>query len=203
MRLNRALEGSRSIHEMQRSRSVAFSARLLAGRRLAWIAGVAGGLLVLVSAGLIVDYRPRGDDLSSHRLRERSSITAADLAAPRQPLHYGAMTLGIAYGASRKDVLRQLGPPTARQGRCWVYRGQVGRIRGRSSGPFVNAMKFCFSEGPAGGEAVMHIFGYRPAHTVTMWDPETGVLVKKRFPARWGPTIAIARVPDSYVQGNS
>jgi hypothetical protein len=92
----------------------------------------------------------------------------------------------------------QLGAPTAKSGHCWLYQGEVGRIRGRLSGSYVDAMKFCFGEGPAGGRAVTKILSHDVAHTIVARDG-----TKKHFPAQWGGAITIMRVPDWYLQENS
>jgi hypothetical protein len=103
------------------------------------------------------------------------------------------MNLGIAYGTTPKQVLREIGPPTKKHADCWLYRGHVGRIRGRYSGPYVDAMRFCFSEGPVGAKVMTQIFSHYATHTIT----------KKHFPAQWGSPLTLLKVPDWYLQEKS
>jgi hypothetical protein len=103
------------------------------------------------------------------------------------------MTLGIAYGTTAKQLLREIGSPTKKQADCWLYRGQVGRIRGRYSGPYVDAMKFCFSAGPTGGNVMTQIFSHYAGHTIA----------KEHFPAQWAHPVTLLKVPDWYLQEKS
>jgi hypothetical protein len=162
--------------------------------RRVWLAGIAVGLLVV--AGLIRYAAGTGHSSTKQSITRSSS-------AQQQRLRYGQFNLGIAYGSTRKQVLRQIGSPTAKQGDCWLYRGHVGRIRGRYSGPYVDAMRFCFSDGPAGGQAVTQIFSHSPIHTIIKKDPVTHSISKKTFQARWDIPIDIAPVPDWYLQEGS
>ena len=84
-----------------------------------------------------------------------------------------------------------------------MYGGRVGRIRGRYSGPYVDAMKFCFSEGPAGGKAVTRILSHTPIHTIVTWDPVTHTRSRKTFPAQWGGIVTLLKVPDWYLKQSS
>jgi hypothetical protein len=167
---------------MDQGRSSALGAR--ARRRLVWLAATAGGLLVV--GGVI------------HHV-----TSAGGSSQQQQRLRYGEMDLQIAYGSTPKQVLRQLGSPTTRQADCWIYRGRVGSIRGRYSGPYIDAMKFCFSAGAAGNKVVTQIFNHLPARTIVNKDPVTHVTTKEHFPARWLHAIIIQKVPDSYAQQHS
>lgn len=165
--------------------------------RLTWLAAIIGWLLV---AGGVIHYATGfGNASTPHRPRTASPTR-------RQPLGlgYGERNLGIAYGTTPKQVLQQLGSPTKKHAGCWLYRGQVGKIRGRHSGSYVDAMKFCLSEGSAGGWAVTQIFSYYVKHTIVKRDPVTHRISSKRtFPARWGPPLTFMKVPDWYLQQNS
>jgi hypothetical protein len=161
--------------------------------RLAWLAGIVGGLLVI--AGLIHYVTGIGNSATQHQ--PRASVTGSGISSPQQQQRdYGAMDLGIPYGATPKQVLRQLGSPTTKQADCWLYRGPE-KLHGPYLSPYVDAMKFCFAEGPAGGKAVSDIYNHTVAHTIK-WHDE-----KRRYPAQWSRPIALAKVPDWYLQENS
>lgn len=165
--------------------------------RVIWIAAFVGAL---VAAGAVGHYAPgSGKSKTAHRTR-----TAPRPARPPIGLGYGQRNLGIAYGSTSADVLRQIGSPVSKQEGCWLYRGRVGRIRGRWSGSYVDAMKFCFSEGPAGNQVVTRIWSHSPRHTIVRRNPFTHKIVsKKTWPAQWDPPITIAEVPPWYVQQNA
>lgn len=170
--------------------------------RSAWVAGICGGLVVLVVGGLIVHLtRTAG---SSTKLAPKASVKAPRALGSQRP-RYGEFNLGIAYGTAPKQVLRELGSPSRKQGNCWVYRGRVGSIRGRYSGSFfVDAKRFCFSEGPAGGRAVTQVFDHYAKHTIVKRDPVTHKITsKKTYPAEWGFPLRIEEVPSWYLQQNS
>ena len=163
-----------------------------------WLAAMVVGALVV--AGGVVHYAT-GSGKPSAPPRTRI------VPAPKRPpigLGYGQRNLGIAYGSAPAEVRRQLGPPVQQRAGCWLYRGRVGRIRGRWSGSYVDAMKFCFSEGPVGSQVVTQILSHSPRHTIVRRDPYTHKIVSKRtWPAQWGPAITIAEVPAWYVEQNS
>jgi hypothetical protein len=166
-------------------------------KRSAWLAAMVGALVV---AGGVVHYAT-GSGKSSAPHRTRTGPT------PKRPpigLGYGQRNLGIAYGSTPAEVRRQLGSPVQQRAGCWLYRGRVGRIRGRWSGSYVDAMKFCFAEGPVGSQVVTQILSHSPRHTIVKRNPSTHKIVWKRtFPAQWDPPITIAEVPSWYLQQNS
>lgn len=160
-------------------------------------------LAVCIAAGLgVVAGAVLSGSPSRPAARTVSTIPFGTPSGP-QPPGYGQWNLGIAYGTTPAQVLRQLGTPAATEASCWLYRGRVGRIRGRLSGLYVDAMKFCFGEGSGGGKAVTQIASHMVAHTIVSRNPVTHRIVKKSFPARWAPPIALAMVPGWYVQQNS
>jgi hypothetical protein len=179
---------------MQQRRSPVPALGPNARHRRAWLAGIVAGLLAV--AGVIHYATGTGNSSTKESITRSSS-------AQQQRLGYGQFNLGIAYGSTPTQVLRQIGSPTAKQADCWLYRGHVGRIRGRYSGPYVDAMRFCFSDGPAGGQAVTQIFSHSPIHTIIKKDPVTHSISKKTFQARWDIPIDIAPVPDWYLQEGS
>jgi hypothetical protein len=168
-----------------------------ARRRLAWLAAIAGGLLVV--GGAIHLVTRFGDSSTPHQ--PRASVTGNPPTNPR--LRYGEMDLQIAYGTTPRQVLRQLGSPTTRQADCWIYRGQPGRIRGRYSGQGIDGMKFCFSAGGAGNTVVTQIFNHVPAHTNIDTDPVTHTITKTHYPAQWLHAFTMLKVPDWYLQQSS
>lgn len=157
--------------------------------------------MVLVIGGLI--HYATGFGNSSTRHQAKPSVASSGTSPTNQRPRYGAMDLEIAYGSTPQQVVRQLGSPTKKEANCWLYRGHIGEIRGRYS-PYNDAIKFCFSEGPAGGKAVMQIFGHYPTYTVVKKDPLTHIIVsKKTFPAHWGHPLWLMKVPDWYLQQNN
>ena len=70
----------------------------------------------------------------------------------------------IPFGATPKQVLQTLGSPTSKQPGCWVYRANADRVNGEYLPQWVDALKFCFSAGPAGGKAVTNIYNHLVAH---------------------------------------
>jgi len=157
------------------------------------LVGAAAGLLVV--AGLVGHLLGHGKASAPVSPRPRERRSAA--------LPLGELSLGVAFGATPEQVVRRLGAPTTRDGSCWVYRGRAGAVRGRVSGPYVDALKFCFSPGPLGRNVVTQIYSHTVAHTIVETDPMSHTVFKRRFPARWGYTVAIAKVPSWYVQESS
>jgi hypothetical protein len=140
-----------------------------ARRRLARLAALAGALLVV--AGLIYHYTESGPSASEQQAVGRHVNLGLE------------NNLGIPYGSTPRQVLGQLGSPTAKHGNCWVYQGQLGRIRGRVVNSAVDAFRFCFGSGPLGGKVVAQIFQHDPAQTVD----------GKKLPAGWGHYTAVQR----------
>ncbi|HEX3805509.1 MAG TPA: hypothetical protein VHV52_01905 [Gaiellaceae bacterium] len=132
-----------------------------ARRRLTWLAALAGALLVV--AGVIYHHAKSGGSA----IRQQAAGHHVNLALENN--------LGIPYGSTPRQVLGQLGSPTAKRGNCWVYQGQRGRIRGRVVNSAVDAFKFCFAPGPLGGNVVARIFQHSPAQTID----------HKKLPAGW------------------
>ena len=137
-----------------------------ARRRIAWVTAA----LALVIIGGAANQLFRSG--SSSPVRKSSS---------RQPRYIGAMNLGIAYGATAKQVLRQLGAPTSKEGNCWIYRGRAIAANRAHAGPNVDAMKFCFSEGSTGDQVVSTISSHYMATTFH----------NRRYPAHWGGFVTI------------
>lgn len=156
-------------------------------------AALAGGVLLVVLSLAAIYYAGviPGDPAMVHPVSRHVSRRAT--AVPGQhavvvPAHhdvpYGELSAGIAYGATPKAVLAKLGPPTTRRKSCWVYRGKQNP-KGRYEAPGVDAMEYCFSEGPAGGQAVSEIYSHTVAHTTN----------GQYIPAFWGHPLVIVRVP--------
>jgi hypothetical protein len=113
-------------------------------RRLAWLLGtivalaVAGGALYHVLG-------PTGS-------------TDTRKSPPRRQTEVGEQNGGIAYGDTAKQVLTKLGSPTQKQAACWIYDAHLHTINGMYLGKVIDAMKFCFAEGPLGGNVVSTIY---------------------------------------------
>jgi hypothetical protein len=134
--------------------------------RVGWVAAIAGGLIVV---GVLIHF-VTGPGSSS---------------AQHQTLSTGELNLGIRYGSTPKQVQRRLGAPATKHGSCWVYRGHGERVAGFYTGPYIDAMRFCFSDGPTGIKVVTNTFAHIVAHTVH----------KRTIPAQWIHTFTIARPP--------
>lgn len=193
--MGQGAEGDRA-----RSSELESAADLSTRRRLAWLAGIAGG--VLVATGLIHYATDFGN--SSTQLQPGLFTTSYSSAQQQQQqqLGDGALNLGIAYGTTPKQVLRRLGSPTTKQARCWIYRGPT-KIPGSYRALYVDAAKFCFSAGAAGGKAVTQIFNHTPTHTIIKENPVTHTVTKEKFSAQWGPEFVLQRPPDWYLQQSS
>ncbi len=172
---------------MQQRRSPAPAPGPRTWNRLAWLAVITGGPLAVI--GLIYYATGIGDSSTKHIATPSVTVT---VTTSRQDQRYrcGEMTLGIAYGTTPQELLGEIGPPTRKQARCWLYRGRVGRIRGRYSGPYVDAMKFCFGAGPVGGKVMTRILSHYAAHTIK----------GEHFRGQWHPPVTLMRVPDWYLQ---
>lgn len=177
----------------------------LRGSGATWLAGIVGGLAVLLIGGVILHSTGSGNASTQDRPKRSAP------ASSKRP-SYGEFNLGIAYGMAPNEVLRRLGSPTSTHAGCWLYRGKNGIIRGHYSSPYVagypaagydDAIKYCFSEGPVGGMVVTQMFTHTPAHTIRRWDAATHTVVKRHFPAGWGPIPDFVKPPDWYLNQNS
>lgn len=129
---------------------------------------------------------------STHAVRRTDAFSAY------QSGRLGAMNLRIPYGTTAAQVLRQLGRPASTRNGCWLYRGRIGSIRGRFSGPYVDAVRFCFGEGPLGGKVVTQVLSHTPRHTIVRPDGS-----RRTYPAGWGPSITLIRPPEWYLRQSS
>lgn len=64
----------------------------------------------------------------------------------------------MAYGDTAKQVLAKLGAPTRKQSACWIYDAHSHTLNGMYLGKVIDAAKFCFADGPAGGTVVSTIY---------------------------------------------
>lgn len=168
-------------------------------QRIAWF-GFATTLLMIVVVGVVHFAASRGSSSAGDRTTKRTSGTTATPGL-RQ---FGQMTLGIAYGTSPRQLLREMGAPNRKQDGCWLYRGsvsgQIGTIRGRYSGPYVDAVKFCFSAGPVGGKVMAKIMSHYAAHSIYKRNAATDALEGKFYAGFWAPPVTFRQVPDSNEQ---
>jgi hypothetical protein len=165
-------------------------------RRLAsLVAGVAG---LLLAGGLIQYFIGIGDSSSRYHPQ---AVAATPHNSSSQHAFSGATNLGIAYGTTPDQVLRQLGSPAAKQTNCWLYRGRV--IPDSYRALYIDAMKFCFSDGAVGNKVVTRIITHSPTHTITRTDPVTHAVTTTKYPAGWGPPLVLQKVPAWYLQQDS
>jgi hypothetical protein len=88
----------------------------------------------------------------------------------------------VPFGATPKQVQRTLGSPTSKQPGCWVYRANADRVNGAYLPQWVDALKFCFSAGPAGSKGVTNIYNHLVAHPIPL---------NKHFAGGWFPAINV------------
>jgi hypothetical protein len=194
------LDRSASIRNMQHGPSQLRALLPKTRTSLAWLTGILAGLLV---TGCVIHYATGGIGNSPARQRPpQRSAKALGVSGTQQRFRYGFMDLGVAFGWTRAQVRREIGPPTAKEANCWIYRGRGDTIRGRYSAG-ADGMKFCFSAGPTGGTVMMHVSGHYPAQTVTLLNRATGKLTKKHYAAAWGGVVTLRKVPDWYLQESS
>jgi hypothetical protein len=159
---------------------------------------VGAGLTVGVAAAVAFSLYP-----AAGPSRSPSQKVASDARMDERD-HFGAMNLQIAYGSTPEQVLHQIGSPAKVKSGCWLYSGRVGSIRGRYSGPYIDAMKFCFGAGPTGTRVVTRILSHMATHTIVRRDPRTHKIVSKQtYRAGWGGPITILQPPPWYFQQNS
>lgn len=140
-----------------------------AQRRLAWTAGA----IVLVIAGGAVNQLLRSGNSSLPRT-----------AAPKRHSALGINDLDVAYGTTPKELTSRLGPPTAKETNCWIYRGKAIAAQLSADGTgAADAVKYCFSEGPTGGQVVTGTWTHYLAHTI-----KSGRF-KGHYPAGWGNVV--------------
>jgi hypothetical protein len=95
-------------------------------------------VLLVVVVGAVVLFGGSSGNRTTQSATHRPANRQQDLAIED--------TLGIAYGATPKQVQAQLGSPTIKHGNCWIYQGQPGTVRGLTANSTVDAFKFCFGE---------------------------------------------------------
>jgi|tagenome__1003787_1003787.scaffolds.fasta_scaffold19186866_1 hypothetical protein len=139
-----------------------------AKRRLTWLIGI--GAALVLAGGAVHHFT-------------RSHASPVDRSATGQRESIGEQSGGIAFGASEQQVLKKLGDPKRRQAACWVYSAADHTVNGRYLGRFVDGMKYCFGDGPAGGTVVTNIYEHITAHIGFQ---------KKHIAAQWSPAIVLA-----------
>ena len=89
---------------------------------------------------------------------------------------------GISYGATPKRVLATLGTPTTKQPSCWSYKANAHTVGRDYLGKFVDGLRYCFGDGPAGGKAVVGIYVHVIAHPTP---------ADKNYPGGWEHAVAV------------
>jgi hypothetical protein len=97
-------------------------------------------------------------------------------------MDFGAQSGRIAYGATPKQVLTALGPPTTKHAGCWTYPAENHTINGEYLGDVVDALRYCFGDGPAGGQVVTTIHEHLIPHRLPN---------KKWYPGGWGGVMTL------------
>jgi hypothetical protein len=137
-------------------------------RRVVWLAGVVAGAAVLGGA--------------LHHVLHSSSSAAATTTTQRQE-DGGEQNAGIAYGDTQDMVSAKLGAPTQKKAACWIYDAHNHTVNDMNLGGSIDAVKYCFADGPVGGKAVAAIYErFTPSALARM--PKD-----KRPPGGWVPAI--------------
>jgi hypothetical protein len=113
-------------------------------RRLRWL--VVGVAALVAVGGALFHF-----DRSTGSMPPRT-------ASPPHALEIGEQNGGVAYGDTAKQVVAKLGPPTRQRAACWVYSAGGHTIHGEYLGKWIDALKFCFADGPVGGRVVATIY---------------------------------------------
>ena len=138
-----------------------------ATRRLGWVLGTG----IAVAAAIAAPHFFGSDSSTGSR-------DSAESTPPRQD--FGARNGGVAYGDAPKQVLAKVGSPTKKRGACWIY--SANRSNGHYIiGKFVDRLRYCFGDGPAGGKAVTAIDVHIIPHTLP---------TKKWYPGGWNHAMA-------------
>ena len=95
-------------------------------------------------------------------------------------------SVGVAYGDPSSKVLSTVGSPTKKQGACWIYKAKSHSVSGSYIGKFSDSLRYCFGEGPAGGEAVTAIEVHIVPHTM---------LDGKWYPGGWNQATTYTPAP--------
>ncbi len=113
-------------------------------RRVAWLVAV-GGAAAVVGGALHYFSDSTGSKDSTSTSSQRQEIV-------------GEQNGGIAYGDTQNTVLTELGDPTHRNASCWIYTLHRHTINGMNLGKVIDAIKYCFASGSAGGTVVSTIY---------------------------------------------
>ena len=88
-------------------------------------------------------------------------------------MQVGEQNGGIAYGDTRNLVRAKLGAPSDKQRGCWTYHAATHSFHGEYLGQFVDGLRYCFGDGPAGGTVVTAIYEHIVPHRLptNKWYP--------------------------------
>ena len=86
-----------------------------------------------------------------------SGSTRSVTTTSQRPEIVGEQNGGIAYGDTKSMVLTTLGDPTRKDAACWIYTLHRHAINGMNLGKIIDAIKYCFANGSAGGTVVSTI----------------------------------------------
>lgn len=95
---------------------------------------------------------------SLHHVFDSTGSGRSTTTTPRRQEVVGEQNGGIAYGDTQRAVSTTLGDPTAKQAGCWIYTLRGHAVNGMNLGKIIDAIKYCFTAGPAGGRVVSTIY---------------------------------------------
>jgi hypothetical protein len=108
-----------------------------------------------------------------YHARNASHTSPSAAASSHRQLEVGEQNGGVAYGDSAAQVMTKVGSPATKHGSCWSYSARAHTVNGEYLGPFVDGLRYCFGDGPAGGSVVTAIYEHIVAHTLPSgkWYP--------------------------------
>jgi hypothetical protein len=134
-------------------------------RRVVWLVVVVAGAAVLGGA-------------LHHFFNSTSSARSTNTTSQRQD-EAGEQNGGIAYGDTRGTVSAKLGTPNQKKPPCWIYNAHHHTVNGMYLGETVDAIRYCFADGPAGGTVVSTIYEHLIPSAVAQLPKD------KRPPGGW------------------
>jgi hypothetical protein len=93
-----------------------------------------------------------------HHVFDSTSPSGARHLTPQRQSQDGEQNGGVAYGDTHETVATKLGPPTQKGAACWIYNARRHIVNGMYLGETVDALRYCFADGPAGGTVVSTIY---------------------------------------------
>jgi hypothetical protein len=107
---------------------------------------------------LAVAVAAAGGGALQHFFDSTSSKSSHTASSEQLDLEVGEQNGGIAYGDTAKQVTAKLGRPGKKQSACWIYSAPDHTLHGEYLGKVIDAVRYCFADGPVGGQVVSTIY---------------------------------------------